>query len=386
MYLKKLYISRFRGIDEKEIDFNKRLNILIGSRNSGKTSIVDSLLFLQKYVLTPTYSLEPLLHTWFTSSLTYMGSRKTSILVKLEDNRDELFLELDIDIRKNTIEEKYVYKDTILGVREGNWVVYNIYIDSSKPILKEAEKLEENIWESFEKKMIKFINPFNKTITGTINAYIFYYGFKTAYETLPSSLANTLLEGVKDLKDKNKELLKNRLVELLRNVFKIIYLLRSSIIVRGIDYKNAIGPSKLRGHVVDPYCSNLPWIIYSIQKNGRLYYINNCLKKMGLEERIRGVEKTIDRRYYLVISSDKYIITRESISLSIVKSIIICLSFCYPSNLVVIDDYDEYLDEELLINSLKYMKNVDRQIILTTRRSIDEKYIDYDHSIVKLNT
>ena len=43
MYLMKLHIRNFRCIREINLEFNTGLNVIIGSNNSGKTSILDSL-------------------------------------------------------------------------------------------------------------------------------------------------------------------------------------------------------------------------------------------------------------------------------------------------------------------------------------------------------
>lgn len=43
MYLKKLEIKRFRGLNQLTLNFNKGLNILIGENNAGKTAIIDAL-------------------------------------------------------------------------------------------------------------------------------------------------------------------------------------------------------------------------------------------------------------------------------------------------------------------------------------------------------
>lgn len=43
MYLQELHIKNFRAIKDTKIHFNKGLNILIGSNNAGKTTIIDAL-------------------------------------------------------------------------------------------------------------------------------------------------------------------------------------------------------------------------------------------------------------------------------------------------------------------------------------------------------
>jgi len=43
MYLEKLEIKNFRGIEKLELDFSEGLNVLIGENNTGKTSIVEAI-------------------------------------------------------------------------------------------------------------------------------------------------------------------------------------------------------------------------------------------------------------------------------------------------------------------------------------------------------
>lgn len=43
MYLKKIEIKQFRGLNQLTLNFNKGLNILIGENNAGKTAIIDAL-------------------------------------------------------------------------------------------------------------------------------------------------------------------------------------------------------------------------------------------------------------------------------------------------------------------------------------------------------
>lgn len=43
MYLERLIIKNFRGLEETSLTFNKGLNVLIGENNAGKTAIIDAL-------------------------------------------------------------------------------------------------------------------------------------------------------------------------------------------------------------------------------------------------------------------------------------------------------------------------------------------------------
>ena len=46
MYLKNIEISNFRNIKKMKVDFNKNVNIFIGSNAQGKTSILESIYVL----------------------------------------------------------------------------------------------------------------------------------------------------------------------------------------------------------------------------------------------------------------------------------------------------------------------------------------------------
>ena len=43
MFLRKLHIRHFRGIEDLEIEFSKGLNVLIGENNTGKSAVIDAL-------------------------------------------------------------------------------------------------------------------------------------------------------------------------------------------------------------------------------------------------------------------------------------------------------------------------------------------------------
>lgn len=43
MYLSKIFIRNFRGIKELEVDFGKKLNVIIGANGQLKTSLIDAI-------------------------------------------------------------------------------------------------------------------------------------------------------------------------------------------------------------------------------------------------------------------------------------------------------------------------------------------------------
>lgn len=43
MYLSKIYIKNFRGIKEPLVEFDKKLNVIIGANGQLKTSLMDAI-------------------------------------------------------------------------------------------------------------------------------------------------------------------------------------------------------------------------------------------------------------------------------------------------------------------------------------------------------
>lgn len=43
MYLSKIYIKNFRGIKNLEVEFDKKLNVIIGANGQLKTSLMDAI-------------------------------------------------------------------------------------------------------------------------------------------------------------------------------------------------------------------------------------------------------------------------------------------------------------------------------------------------------
>lgn len=43
MYLSKIYIKNFRGIKELLVEFDKKLNVIIGANGQLKTSLMDAI-------------------------------------------------------------------------------------------------------------------------------------------------------------------------------------------------------------------------------------------------------------------------------------------------------------------------------------------------------
>ncbi len=370
MHITRLYIEGFRGIDKRQIELNPGLNILRGRRCSGKTSVVDSLLFLQRFSISPSRSLENLLHTWFTYAVVHRSGNKFTVAIETngEDEEKGVF-GLTGDVKENSINEFYVVKDTIVSMKMDSMEISSIFLSRASFLEEVKSRLGENIWSRISKKRIKYKRVPWKTIAGLVWSEITHYGFEIAYKKIPEAIATILVNRAVDLSKEERETLKPRLAEILRYAFKINRFLRRSVVAKHIDYKNAIGPSKLRGHSIDPHFSNLPWILYNMYRVEKHGGVIDCLSRLGVRDGLHGIDKTIDHRYYIVVSSQGREITREGIATSFVKSLALCTAINYAEDLVVIDDFDEYLDEELAGNFLRLAVETGKQVILTTRRT-----------------
>ncbi|GEM_PF-4265322 len=370
MHITRLYIEGFRGIDKREIKLNPGLNILRGRRCSGKTSVVDSLLFLQRFSISPSRSLENLLHTWFTYAVVHRSGNKFTVAVETngEDEEKGVF-GLTGDVKGNSINEFYVVKDTIVSMKMDSMEISSIFLSRASFLEEVKSRLGENIWSRISKKRIKYKRVPWKTIAGLVWSEITHYGFEIAYKKIPEAIATILVNRAVDLSKEERETLKPRLAEILRYAFKINRFLRRSVVAKHIDYKNAIGPSKLRGHSIDPHFSNLPWILYNMYRVEKHGGVIDCLSRLGVRDGLHGIDKTVDHRYYIVVSSQGREIMREGIATSFVKSLALCTAINYAEELVVVDDFDEYLDEELAGNFLRLAVETSKQVILTTRRS-----------------
>ncbi len=370
MHISELYISSFKGIQSKTLSLTPGINVIRGGKCSGKTSIVDSLLFIQRYSLTPTRSLEYLLNIWFGVSVAHGRSRSFEIMVHTRGSGESEngYYGLKADTGHNIIEEFYVVGDTSLIVRQDALEITSTYLFNRE--LAEREGIREDVWDRIRKRRLKISGLPWKTVASMVSSEVIHYGFDVAYKKVPQAVSALLVERMVDLSGEEKQLVKNRLVQILRYAFKVVRFFRRSVIVKNIDYKNAVGPSKIRGLTIDPHFSNLPWIIYRLYESRRVGDLLSCLESIGLNDTLHGVEKTIDQRYYLVVVSGRREVMRDGISTSFVKATAICTALHYADDLVVFDDFDEYLDDDLVHSLLKIMGGSGKQVLLTTRRKL----------------
>jgi len=371
MYISRLYIRNFRGIREKVVEFKPGLNILYGGRCSGKTSIVDSLLFIQRYLISPTRNLLNLVHTWFTYGLAYRGEDVFNIAVEttFENNVKGLF-NLTVNVDDGDISEMYIYGDTAIESSKGEIKVMDVKLVDQKLLKQVAQP--SDFWDRMEKKEFTFRNlPWRSISEFLVNETI-YFNYEEAVEKIPVVFSRLITNRYLSLSRELLNGLRSRIENVVRYALHIHDLFRGSVIVKQIDYKNAIGPSKFRGVLIDPHFSNLPWIIKQIGEIGEFNELNKCLENMGFRDISLSVDKTIDQRYYLVVESKGLKLIRESISLSLLKTISLCTILTYGRKLIVIDDFEVYMDNDMIRRFINMISKIDRQVILTTRLNIKD--------------
>jgi len=232
------------------------------------------------------------------------------------------------------------------------------------------------------KRRIKFENLPWKTVSEIAYAETISYGFEVASRRIPEVLAKLLVREASGLSQREQSVLEDRLKLVFTYAFHVNKLFRESIVVKDVDFKNAVGPSKLRGRVIDPYFSNLPWILYSMYRSGKLEPVIECLESAGVLCKLAGVERTVDNRYYIMASSKGLEVVRESIPVSFVKALALCTALSHSHSFAVVDDFDEYLDSDTSTRLLATALKTGKQLVLTNRRK--GWFTDFAASVVEL--
>lgn len=113
MYLKTIYIKNFRGIKELKVSFNQKINVIIGSNGSYKTTLIDAI---------------RLFYGW--------GDTNSNLEIGVEDFHRELIKddnEENYEYTNNQITIEYTF-DEMSDAQKGAFSDY-IFMDSDKSIL-----------------------------------------------------------------------------------------------------------------------------------------------------------------------------------------------------------------------------------------------------------
>ena len=150
MYISKLYIKNFKCFSEFEIEFNEGLNVIIGSNNSGKTTIIKAIEYIFNRSVSKTPSIDD-----FNKELDDL------------DNPPEIIISATLRSSNNdTLEDKAIVASWLTKL-ESPWeatLTYKYFLPESnwkeyKEAIKEAQNDKERwgILENFLKKYVSRI-------------------------------------------------------------------------------------------------------------------------------------------------------------------------------------------------------------------------------------
>ncbi len=345
--------------------FKQGINVIHGRGCSGKTSIIDAFLFLQLYsyyygsTIKNRILTDPTLYS-------YMGETEFSIMTGLKINDNEYFFRIDVDTEKPEYVESYIIRDTVFTYRPiGRLSIKDAR--RSKYIPPGYNAPRDTLWDRIGKWRLVISNlPWN-SLGHLVSVESSYWGgIDEAIKHVPEIISRILASKIR-LSD--RELLTEiriRLKELFTYVFITHRFLRGIVVLKYIDYKNAVGPSKHVSRIFDPYASNFPWIYLSLIKNGKSDEISRYLRNMGYDYNV-SIGSTIDNRYYLILTQKNKALYLFNLPTSLIKTLIILSTIFYSNGVVVIDDFEEFLDEKEINQLLEIFRRNTIQLIATSR-------------------
>lgn len=302
--------------------------------------------------------------------MVHEAKNKFAIIVKLLLSAKPVYYRLDGDAEKMTYKETFIFGDTVFTYDSGMLRIKDARRSKYTP--HDPSMIKESIWDQLKTWKIILAGLPWKSFPHlvTIEASL-WGGIVEAEKNVPEILARVLIGKIelpgKELRIKFFKKLK----DLFRLVFTTHRFLRRIVILKNIDYKNAIGPSKHVSMLFDPYASNFPWIYLQLLRQGKSIIIRDGLKYLGLDDLTFMVGSTIDNRYYIYVKEKDRAIYSTRLATSTIK-LLVCLSaLAFSNGVVLIDDFDEHMDEDVSRRLLDYLARASKQLIITTRREIN---------------
>ncbi len=363
-------IINFRGFTDKEFKFSPGLNIIYGKSRSGKTTIIDAFLFLQlfSYFYGSLYEAHPLLSD--PTVLVHGDKKKFAITVKLLLSGKPVYYRLDGNTEKMIYKESFIFDDTVFTYDSGMLRIKDARKSKYTPY--DPSIIKESIWDKLKTWKITLAGLPWKSFPHLVTVEASHWGgIVEAEKNVPEILARVLI-GKIELPDKELRIkFFKKLKELFRLVFTTHHFLRKIVVLKYIDYKNAIGPSKYVSMLFDPYASNFPWIYLQLLRQGKGIIIRDGLRYLGIDDLTFMVGSTIDNRYYIYVKEKNKAIYSTRLATSTIKLLIYLSALAFSNGVVLIDDFDEHMDEDVSRKLLDYLARASRQLIITTRREIN---------------
>ncbi len=369
--IKELIIENFRGFKEYMIEFDKGLNVIHGGNCKGKSSIIDSILFLQMYSY---YAGNPHEHhpvITDPSVLVRAGEKEFCVALKLyHEGVGDVYYRIDVDTEGIMYTESFIIDDTVYTYSGGVLRIKDARRSRYTP--KTHEIPGETLWDRINKWKIKVAGlPWRNTSHLVSVETSHWGGIVEAAENVPEILSRIISARLIISGREVAENLRLRLRRFFKTVFLTHYFLRRMVVLKNIDYKNAIGPSKHLTLIMDPYASNFPWILLNAIRMGHGPSIRKDMEELGYKGREFSVASTIDNRYYLLMTVNGRAVYTTRLPLSLVKTLVYVTAARFSNGHLLIDDFDDHLDEDSSIKLLNVLKQNTNQLIVATRR----KYI-----------
>jgi hypothetical protein len=344
------------------------VNIIYGKPFSGKTSLVDAFLFLKKYSSIATQKIEYISEYWSIDDILYSNHKIFAIMIRTSNDR-EGYLRIIYNKTTNSFREDYIVSNTLYVIENGVLRIKDIRKARSKPI-DYPETIGKTPWDKLSVYKIIIGKLPWRTLSRMVSVETVYWGgFKLAKTHVPVILGKILSSRINDkVSIEDKKVVTEILGELFRYVFDVYEYISLTNIIKSINFKNVCGPSRFRGRAVDPFASNIPWIYLLLEESNREGYVRECLEASGFKDVDISVAKTIDNKYYLNVRINGVHVSPHSLPYSLIKTLTICVVSHYSSGSIVIDDFDEFLNREIVNALIDYLIELNKQFILTTRR------------------
>jgi hypothetical protein len=365
--ISKLHLIGFKGIRNRTFNLQTGINIIHGGSCTGKSSIIDALHLLQLYSYYAASPYETHITLSDPSSYVYHGEDGFTIIMGMDTGRGSgSIYRLDYDRKLMQYTETYIINDTVYTYSGGRLRIKDARISRYTPKWYEFEPGE--FWDKIGKWKITIRGlPWRNTPHLVAIEMGHWGGIEEATRNVPLILAR-VISGKIALEDRNlAKMLRGKIRVFFQTVFQTHSFLRGMAILKHIDYKNALGPSKHLSQMIDPYGSNFPWIYLNALRLGLGEKIKNTMRSLGFDKDY-AVESTIDNRYYIVLIDRQGKVYFRTIPYSISKALIITVSLYYSNGVLAIDDFDEYLEPELAERLLEILGREGKQVIATSRR------------------
>ncbi len=374
--INRLFLENFKAFKTLDVKLDK-LSIVVGGRRSGKTSFVEALEILSRLMREAGLTGSIYRHWWGLENLAYRRKGYIRIGVGIRDDSYDVhgYFQVTIDTREYRFVEEYHVDGVIATIDDG---VMILRLPERDEYMALDSKVISGVEDLFEEEIKLGVTPWGSIIAFS-NQNLRYWGsLKDTMASATDLLARILLS-VRQVGRIRKLRTNSRYRDILYTVIKDIlslgiiacYTLANATYIKWIDFRTTTNPVKDVFGYLRYDASNLPGYIHRLFIRGyRLDYINRMVELYcGIGSRIELVElpnKTIFIKTYCGEEE----VAPPNLPLGLVKAIALGTALDSPSPLVVIDDFDEYLDEDVARKFIEYAMESGKQVILTTRRSV----------------